>query len=83
MLKLLLTTAFFTLLTSYALCQQQVLDRPGEAGLSKQAIAPELSELTEKLMNGANVPGMTLGVVHSSNVVELEAFGRRRRMTIK
>ena len=77
MLKMLLITAIFTLLTSYALCQQQVLGRPGEAGLSKQAITPELSELIRKLMNEANVPGMTLGVIHSSNVVELETFGRK------
>ena len=65
------------LLTSHALCQQQVLSRPGKITSHKQVITPELSELVEALLRDGNVPGMTLGAVHPNGTIELGAFGRK------
>ncbi|EKM60484.1 uncharacterized protein PHACADRAFT_167829 [Phanerochaete carnosa HHB-10118-sp] len=66
------------LLASNALCQQRALNQwPVVANPEKQVITSELSEFVEKIMKDGNVPGLTLGVVHSNGTVELGAFGRK------
>lgn len=40
-------------------------------------ITPELSEYIETLRSEWNIPGITLGVVHSGGKVELGAWGRK------
>lgn len=75
--KMLFTAIVLALLTGNALCRQQVFSQPPTVCSAKQVITPELSALVERLMEDANVPGMTLGVVHSGGNVEFGAFGRK------
>ena len=42
-----------------------------------KVLTPEISQLAEKLMKEAGVPGLSLGVVHPDNAVELKAWGIR------
>ena len=49
---------------------------------AKHAITPELSQYITDLLTSANVPGISLGVVHTSNDmehpdIELESWGRK------
>jgi len=47
----------------------------------QHAITPKFSAFVENLMKTANVPGITLGIVHTSGeespLVELNAWGRK------
>lgn len=47
------------------------------SGSVNQIITPDLSEYVQQLREQWNIPGMTLGVVHSGGKVELEAWGQR------
>lgn len=49
---------------------------------SKHAITPELSEFIDNLLGSSNIPGISLGVVHTSSdgthpEIELQSWGRR------
>lgn len=41
------------------------------------AITPDVKQFAEDVLRNGSVPGLTLGVVHSNGVVELEQFGRK------
>lgn len=73
---MLLRLATPALLVSNALAQwQQVLsDRPTDSH-SKRAITEEISELAAKLVKETQLPGISIGVVHSDNNVELKSWG--------
>ncbi|GJE94198.1 beta-lactamase/transpeptidase-like protein [Phanerochaete sordida] len=71
---------FLASLVGAVLCQQQVLHEIATAHLDVEehrVITPELAAFVETLIEDNNVPGMTLGVVHSNGTIELGAFGRR------
>jgi hypothetical protein len=54
-----------------SLAQQQALNLDA----SKHAITPAISELAEQLLPKGNISGLSIGVVHSDGIVELEGWG--------
>lgn len=70
MFNLLLVGCTILQTSGYAFAQQQVFD----ANVAKRAITPEVEKLVGKLLTEADIPGLSLGVVHGDKV-ELGAWG--------
>ncbi|GJE94197.1 beta-lactamase/transpeptidase-like protein [Phanerochaete sordida] len=66
-------------LVGIAICQQQVLrgDQPADDRVVKRIITPELTEFTNNIMQDYNMSGLALGAVHSNDIIEVAAFGRK------
>lgn len=71
MFNFLLVGWFIFQTSSYAVAQQQVLD---VNRVGKRAITPEVEKLVERLLNEADIPGLSLGVVHGDEI-ELGEWG--------
>lgn len=71
MFNLLLVGCYILQTSSHAFAQQQVFDANIVA---KRAITPEVEKLVGKLLTEADIPGLSLGVVHGEEV-ELGAWG--------
>ena len=70
---------FSLTLALQAACQQQYLpvDALNGTAHGTQVINAELRHFIDGLLKDAKIPGLSLGVVHSGGVVEVEGFGRR------
>lgn len=70
---------FSLCLTLQVACQQRYLpvDALNSTAHGTQVINTELRQFISEVLKDANIPGLSLGVVHSGGVVEVEGFGRR------
>jgi CubicO group peptidase (beta-lactamase class C family) len=62
------------LLATSSLAQWQQIFRV-DSDKSKHAITPAILELAEQLLPEGNISGLSIGVVHSGNIVELKGWG--------
>ena len=75
--------ALVALLASSTFAQQTAfqfaLEESTVAGISttKHALTPGVLNLTEQLMKEGDIPGLSIGVVHSNDIVEVQSWGIR------
>ncbi|KAI0343583.1 beta-lactamase/transpeptidase-like protein [Trametopsis cervina] len=63
---------------SLAWAQQQLFQTPQQTPqTSKEAITNEIRQFIKDLQDNGTIPGISVAVVHSDGVVELEGFGKK------